>query len=202
MQNINNLSKKQDKELVELLMGGSQEAFTELYTRYHDQLFYNCKRYLNDEAGVEDIVQDIFMQLWETRDSLNVTSSFSGYLYTSAKNRVLNMFRQSDIHSRFAQYILANEKESSNETEDSIIDSDYTNLLNDLIESLPAGQKEIFRLSRIEGFTYQEIAEMLQTPVENVRKQVSRASKKIKELLSHHTDIHLQLVIAISVFFL
>ena len=202
MRKINELSEKQDRELIELLMGSSQKAFMELYTRYYDQLFNHCKRYLNDEASVEDIVQDIFMQLWETRESLNVTSSFLGYLYTSAKNRIFNMFRQFDIHSRFAQYILANEKDSSNETEDLIINNDYAKLLDELTEKLPPKQKEIFRLSRIEGLTHKEISELLQIPVENVRKQVSRASKKIIDILPHHTDIHFQLVITFWMFFL
>jgi len=202
MQKNDKISKKQDRELVALLKEGSQMAFVELYTRYHDQLFYNCKRYLNDEAGAEDVVQDIFMQLWETRDSLNVTSSFSGYLYTSAKNRIFNMFRQLDIHSRFAQHILANKKDSSNETEDLIINNDYAKLLDELIEKLPPKQKEIFRLSRIEGLSHKEISELLQTPVENVRKQVSRASNKIKDVLAHHTDINFQSVITFWLFFL
>ena len=126
---MDNFSTLQDKELVALLKEGSQQAFGELYIRYKDQLLYSCKKYLKNEAVTEDIVQDIFTQLWETRDSLHITSSFSGYLFISAKNRILNVYRQMDVHSRFAQYILDNEKEETNETEDAIIENDYADLL-------------------------------------------------------------------------
>ena len=194
---MSNFSTLQDKELVALLKEGSQQAFGELYIRYKDQLLYSCKKYLKNEAVTEDIVQDIFTQLWETRDSLHITSSFSGYLFISAKNRILNVYRQMDVHSRFAQYILDNEKEETNETEDAIIENDYADLLNELIECLPQMQKEVFRLNRIEGLTYKEISETLQISVENVRKHASLAVQKMKTNL----DIHIQRVILFLMFF-
>jgi len=202
MQNFNKLSKKQDRELVELLMGGSHEALGELYARYRKQLMYFCKQYLRNEADTEDIVHDIFLRLWEKRHSLNPELSFSGFLQTLAKNCITDKFRHFDVHARYVRNMLVNEMDSTNETEDSIIDGNYTELLNELIERLPPGQKEIFRLSRMDGRTYKEISELLQTPVENVRKQVSRASKKIKEMLPQHTDIHFQMFITILIVFL
>ena len=187
---LNNLSKRKDLELLELLKNGSHSAFGELYARYYEPLNYYCTQYLNDEIGAEDVVQDIFLQLWETRDTLQVTSSFSGYLYASAKNRILNMYRQFDVHSRFAQYILVHETESTNETEDAIIENDYTTFLNRLIEQLPPMQKEVFRLSRIEGLTSKEIAEALNISDETVRKHSSLAMKKIKNQLINQLGIH------------
>ena len=195
------LSTMHDMELVALIKDGSELAFRELYMRHKDQLRYSCKKYLKNETMTEDIVHDIFTQLWDTRNTLHITSSFSGYLHTSARNRIINMYRQYDVHSRFAQYILDNEKEITNETEDSIIEKDYADLLNGLIESLPPMQKTVFRLSRIEGLTYQEISEKLQISVENARKQTSLALKKIKTHLAKHTDIHFQDFIIFLLFF-
>ena len=201
MQKISELSKRQDKELVGLLMDGSHEALGELYARYRKQLMYYCKQYMRNESDAEDIVQDVFVRLWERRDSLNPELSFSGFMQTLAKNCITDKFRHIAVHARYAQNTFVNETDSTNETEELIIDNDYRELLNDLIENLPTGQKEIFRLSRIEGLTHKEISELLQTPVDNVRKQVSRASKKIKDLLSQHTDIHFQMVITFWMFF-
>ena len=199
MQKINVLSEKQDKELVELLIGGSQEAFGELYIRFRERLMYFCKQYMN-ETDAEDIIHDIFLLLWEKRHFLGAVSSFSGYLQTMAKNYILKKFRHLDVHSRFARNILMNETDSVNETENTIIDNDYAKLLDELIENLPPKQKEIFRLNRIEGLSYQEISELLQTSVENVRKQISLALNKIKDQLSQHTDIHFQMIITILMF--
>ena len=201
MQKINVLSEKQDKELVELLKDGSREALGELYARYRERLMHLCKQNLKNDADAEDIVNDIFLKLWETRHTINSELSFSGYLHTMTENYIKNILRHLDVHLRFAKNIYMNAIDSTNETEDSIIDNDYTDLLNELIESLPSGQKEIFRLNRIEKYTYQEISELMQMPVENVRKQVSRASKNLKDRLSNYTDINFQTVITILIFF-
>ena len=186
MPNINEISKKQDKELVELLMGGSQEAFGELYVRYRKPLMYSCKKYLKNEAESEDMVHNVFLRLWETRHLLNPELSFAGYLQKLLHNSIMYKFRQSDIHSRFAQHVLMNANDLTNETEDAVIERDNARLLGELIESLSPKQKEIFQLIHIEGLTYKEISEMLQIPVENVRKNASLALKKIKEHVVKH----------------
>jgi len=190
MLDIENLSAKQDKELVALLKKGSHQAFGELYARYKDRLTYFCKRSLKDENSAEDIVHDIFLQLLETSDGLNPELSFWGYLQKIAQNRILNEFKKFDVHSRFVQYIIINGKESTNQTENTIIDKDYAKLLNELIESLSPKQKEIFQLSRKYGLTYKEIAYRMQISVETVREYMYFALKKIKKHLMQHADIH------------
>ena len=184
------LSNLQDKELLELVTNGSRPAFGELYTRYKGSLLRYCKQFLKDETGSEDVVHDIFLQLWERRDSLKTIVSFPGYLHTLAQNRILNMFRQFDVHSRFAQHIIMNKKDSTNETEDLIIDNDYAKLLNNAIESLSPRQKEIFQLSRIQGLTYREISELMQISLDTVQEHASLALKKIKGYLKQHADIY------------
>jgi len=201
MPDAGKLTDKQDNELVALMKNDSRRAFGELYIRYYDPLRYYCKKYLNDEAEAEDVVQDIFIQLWETRDTLNITSSFSGYIYAMAHNRMLKLLRQFDVHLRYAQQILMNAKEDTNETEDSIIDDDYTVLLNKMIEKLSPKQKEVFRLSRIEGLTYKEIADQLQISVPAVQKHVSNVLEKIKGYLEQNKIIHFKAVITFFIFF-
>jgi RNA polymerase sigma-70 factor (ECF subfamily) len=191
----------QDKEIVALFKEGSQKAFEVLYARYKRQLLYLGKRALKNETDLEDMVQDIFVQLWETRDSLNPELSFSGYVFTLMRNRILYRYRHFDVHSRFAQHILINAEDSTNETEDTIIENDFTVLLNGVIENLPPMQKEIFLLSRKEGLTYKEISEMLQISVPAIQKHVSISLKKIKEHLKLHADIHFQAIMPFLIFF-
>jgi len=202
MAKTNDILIKQDKELVELLIGGSQEAFGELYARFRERLMYSCKQYMRYEADADDIVHDIFLKLWETRHFLNPELSFSGYLQTITRNYTMKKFRHFDVHSRFVRNMFMNGTDATNETEDTIIGNDYAKLLNELIERLPSKQKEVFRLNRIEGFTYKEISELLHISVENVRKHASLALKKIIELFEQYTDVHIQTVIIFMMFFL
>ena len=184
------LSKKNDRELVELLIDSSQPAFNELYARYKNRLMYICKRYLKSEAESEDLVHDIFLRIWETRHFLNPELTFSGYLKTITQNCATDKLRHFEVHSRFAKNVLMNMTDSVNETEDTIIDNDYAKFLNELVDCLPARQKEIFRLSRMEGLTYNEISEMLEISVPAIQKHASLALMKIKEQLIRHADIH------------
>ena len=199
MPNINEISKKQDRELVELFIGGSQEAFGELYARFRKPLMYSCKKYMKNETESEDIVHDVFLRLWETRHSLNPERSFAGYVQILVHNSIMYKFRQSDIHSRFIQHALMSAGNLTNETEDAVIGNDHVKLLDELIESLPPRQKEIFRLNHIEELTYKEISELLQMPIDNVRKNASLALKKIKNQVTEHTDINFQTVILIFI---
>lgn len=185
------LSEKKDCELVEYLIDNSQSAFSELYARYKDRLMRLCKRYMKDDDEAKDMVQDVFLQLWETRHLLNPELSFSGYVQTIAQNIAMDKLRHFEVHARFARNILMNGTDATNETEEEIIDKDYMQFLNELVESLPPRQKEIFRLSRIKGLTYKEISEILQISIPAVQKHASLALQKIKEHLQRHADIHL-----------
>ena len=202
MPNTNELSKKQDRELVELLMGGSQAALGELYARYRERLIHLCRRSLKNEADSEDVVHDIFVKLWENRHSLANVSSFSGFVQTMAQNYITDKLRHLDVHLRFAKNVRMKEIDSTNETEDAIIDNDYTELLNKLIESLPTMQREIFRLNRVEGRTYKDISEILKMPVGNVRRYAALASKKIKDQLLKRKIILFLTIITFLTFFL
>ena len=199
MSRVNELSKKPDEELVLLFKNGSQQAFEQLYIRYKGRLVHYCKWLLKDDAESEDIVQDIFLHLWEKRDVLNIEVSFSGYVHTLAQNRVLNVLRRFDIHSRYASSIVLSSKDYTNQTEEMILDNDYAKLTHALIESLSPRQKEVFQLSRIKGLTYKEIAEQLQISVETVREHASLALKKIEKHLAKHADIHFKTLIILLI---
>jgi len=196
------LSGKLDHELVRLLMDGSQAAYAELYVRHKDELLYTCKQFLNNETEAEDIVQYIFIQVWEKREVLNPELSFSGFIHTLAHNRILNLLRQLGVHARYAQYVLANEQDLTNETEDTIIDNDYAMLMNEIMDNLSPKQREVFRLSRIEGMKYKEIAEKLQISIPAIQQHASIALKKIKGNLKKYADINFQTVIPFLLLFL
>ena len=195
-------STMQDKELVALFKEGSQSAFKELYIRYKDRLMYYCKRMMRDKMSSEDIVHTIFLQLLEEKNCLNPELSFWGYLHTLAQNRILDEFKRFDVHSRYARHILLNTEEANNQTEDSIIAGDYEKLLNELVESLSPRQREIFRLNRMQGRTYKEIAEKLQISPNTVREHATLALEKVKKQLSQHTDIHFKTVMPFLILFL
>jgi len=190
MQAIGNTSKMQDNELVELLKNGSQEAFKELYDRYKEVVIRVSKKFLKDTDSAEDILHDIFLQVWEKRETLNPELSFSGYLYTLTKNTILNEMRHAKTQASFVQNILMTEDDSTNQTYDKVIENDYAKLLNVIINSLSPAQKEVYQLSHIQGFTHKEIAERMKISVNTVNVHATLALKKIRKYLTRYADIH------------
>ena len=188
------LSTLQDKELVELFKEGSKQAFEALYLRYKKKLMYFCNRLLRDETRAEDIVHDVFLQIFDTFDALNPEKDFFGYLQTIAKNRILDEFKKYDVHLRYAKEININENEAINQTENLILDNDYAKLLKKVIDRLSPKQKEVFRLSRIYGLTHKEIAERLHISLPTVKEHATLALKKIRKQLAKHADIHFKTV--------
>ena len=188
---------KSDEELVAMIRCESRIAFGELYSRYKGRLLYFCNRFTKDNTIAEDLVQDIFIQIWETRDMLNPDLSFSGYVHTIAQNRIISFFRKIDIHSRFVCYMLKNQSELTTQTEYMVVNNDYTELLDKAIETLSPKQKEVFTLSRMQGLTYKKISEKLRISVPTVQEHASLALHKIKEYLSRNTDICFKLFVPI-----
>jgi len=177
----NELSKKQDQELVALFKEGSQKAFEELYIRYKKKLTQFCKYLLRDEIRAEDIAHDVFLHVFETYDALNPELSFIRYLQTIAHNRIMNEFKRFDVHLRYAQSTIIHGNDTTDQTENLILDNDYAELLKEMIDGLTPRQKEIFQLSRIQGLNYNEIAELLHISLPTVQKHASLALEKIKK---------------------
>lgn len=183
-------SKIKEKKLVELFKNASNQAFGELYVRYYDRLVNYCMHYNIERDEAKDIVQDVFLQIWEKRTYLDVNLCFSGYLHAIARNKVLQKFRQFDVHSRYAQHLICNAKEINNDTEKSIEYNDYANLLNSLIQDLSPRQREIFKLSRVDKLTYKEISTLLNITVLTVQTHVYIVLKKIKKFLENHDIVY------------
>ena len=190
MQDIGSISNMQDNELVNLLRNGSQGAFKELYDRYKEVLIRVSIKFLKDADSAEDILHDIFLQIWEKRETLNTELSFSGYLYTLTKNKILNEMRHAKIQAGFVQNMLMNEVDSTNQTFDTVIDNDYSKLLKVIINSLSPSQREVYQLSHIQGLTHKEIAERMKISVNTVNVHATLALKKIRKHLTRNADIH------------
>ena len=180
----------QDIELVILSKEGSKKAFEELYVRYEKILTRFCYRWLRCQTRSEDIAHDVFLQVFETYNTLDPEKSFYGYLQTIAKNRILNEFKKIDIHLLYAQKIIKTGDDATNQTENVILDNDYADLLNNMIESLSPKQKEVFIFSRIDGLTHKEIAQKMNISVATVKEHATLALKKMKKQLTKHTDLY------------
>ena len=101
-----NTSPSQEQELVLKLINDDENAFCELYSIYRNRLIYFAMRYLKSRDFAEDIFQDTFTIVWQSRKFINLDSSFSAYLYTIMRNRILNMLRDLEYQEQLKDYFV------------------------------------------------------------------------------------------------
>ncbi len=193
------IRKKTDTELVNLLIRDNETAFSELYVRYKDKLHYFCLSLLKSEEETNDIVQEIFIRLWESRIFINPDLSFSSFLYTIARNRILNYFRDMDIDAKAKSILAQNKPVEEDVIESNLIYTEYQNILKEAIEQLSPQRKKIFNMSRMDNLTHKEIAEQLGISVNTVQEHISESLRFIKTYFGKHSDISISILLYLMI---
>ena len=178
-------AKNDDYELVNRLKNGEQEAFERLFKKYHDKLFYFSFRYLRSKEEAEELVQDIFMKIWEIKEDINPFYSFNNYLFTIARNTLFNIHRKKINVKAYKDYLVHFFVEYSQDATDVPQFNDTKEYIDRCIAELPDQQKKVFRLSRFEGLSYKEISEMLNISSRTVEAHIRLAMKSIKSKLKN-----------------
>lgn len=174
---------KAEKELITLLKQGDALAFDELFEQYGKKLYGFALSYLKTENEAEELVQEVFVRLWENRKSLKPDQTFRSYLFTIALNQIRKYFRKKAIAIRHLSQLDQTDFDYDNQTEEKIDYASTLSRIEQVIEQLPSRKKLIFKKSRIDGKTSKEIAEELNITAGTVDNQVSEAMKIIRETL-------------------
>jgi RNA polymerase sigma-70 factor (family 1) len=173
-----------DSELTSRLKDSDHAAFTEIYKRYYYLMFVHAYKKLRDEDQAKDIIQELFTTLWVKREFGLNTTNLAGYLYTSVRNRIFDLFAHQKVESNYIDslrdYIDTNKSVSS----DSLIrEKDLRAYIEKEVQALPPKMRLIFEMSRKENLTHKEIADKLSISENNVSKQVNNALRVLKTKL-------------------
>lgn len=156
------------------------KAFELLYHRYKEKIYFFSLRYLADKSDSEEIVQMVFISLWEHRKTLDVSKSIKSYLYKITVNHIYNYLKKKAIQRRYIETELLKSEGYSNSTLDNIFYIELEKKIKLIISSLSPQQQLIFRLSRFEGLSHEEIAKKLELSIRTVENQIYRVLKVIK----------------------
>ena len=180
-----NLSDRADEELLARLKNGHEDAFDCLYYRYRNKLFTIAYNRLRSKEVCEELVQDLFADLWQKHADLQITNNLSSYLCTAVKYSVLDHIRGQKIRGRYVSEILASATRSLSTTEDALENEELKFHLTKSIQALPEKCREVFVMSRFEDHSVQEIAEKLNISPDTAKYHISTALKKLRLNLKH-----------------
>ena len=184
-----------ERSLVLRLIEGDEDAFCELYAAYKNRLIYFAMRFLKSREYAEDIFQDAFAVVWQGRRFINPDASFSAYLYTIVRNRILNQLRDLSNQDKLREQILSQAVNYTNETKDEIIANDLRQFISRALQQLTARQREIFQMSRERQMSHREIAEVLGISVNTVQESISISLRTLRTYLEKNSIVSADLIL-------
>lgn len=179
-----------ERALVIRLIDGDEDAFCELYAAYKNRLLYFAMKFVKSRSFAEDIFQDAFTVVWQSRRFINPDASFSSYLYTIVRNRVLNQLRDASKEDKLKESILAQAIDYTDSTKDNILADDLKNIIGHAMEQLTSRQREVFEMSREALMSHKEIADALGISVNTVQEHISSSLKVIRLYLVKYSDTY------------
>jgi len=172
-----------DNLLVTRIRQNDKDAFRILYGRYCKKIYFFSLKYLGNSVEVEELVQSVFINVWENRESLDATNSVKSYIYKAAVNYIYNYLKKRTIRAKYIESQMQRDEVHANHTDEQILFNDLERTLNSVIGTLPLQQQKIFQLNHYEGLTHKEIAMKLDLSVRTVENQMYRAQKSIRTVL-------------------
>lgn len=172
-----------DITLTEQLKLGSHAAYTEIYERYFGVLYVHACKRMYDHEEARDLVQEIFFNLWSRREYLIPEKGVAPYLYSSVRNRLIDLMSKQSTYSKYITSLSDLSKTSTCVTDHLIREQQLAAIIEKEIDALPPRMREVFRLSRKNHFSHKQIAEQLQISELTVKTQIKQALKILRHKL-------------------
>jgi RNA polymerase sigma-70 factor (family 1) len=168
--------------MIKGLRSGRESAYEQLFKDFYKPLTVFANSFVKDLETGKEIVQDLFVHLYEKRKTLAITTSLKSYLYQSVRNRCLNHLKHQQVQKMHHDQMKP-ELDFSDNLEDKIRETELEHMVSKVVDQLPPKCKRIFIMSRVTGLSNGEIAEQLELSKRTVETQISNALKVLREKL-------------------
>jgi RNA polymerase sigma-70 factor (family 1) len=173
-------SNHSDQDLVNLLKAGNLSAFNEIYERFNGLLYIYARKMVKDKDEAEDLVQEVFITLWDKAGSLELKNFLSSYLYSAVRYKFFDLVSRRKVRSDYAAAFQTLIEDASWTTDDYINEKELSALVEKEVANLPVKMREVFELSRNAGLSHREIAGKLNLSEKTVRNHVNHALKILR----------------------
>lgn len=189
---------KNDSDLLRLLKHGDEEAYLQLYDRYHSGLYTWLLGFVKIPEFAQDIVQEAFLKIWEVRGRLNPDLSFPAFLYKISRNRAVKLLKKAAADEKLRARIHTYLQQSAEDPALKLQWQQYQELLHKAVASLPPQRQKVFRLCRQEGKSYEEAARELGISKNTVKEHMVAAVKDIKKYIHNIDDLSIMMLLLLA----
>jgi RNA polymerase sigma-70 factor (family 1) len=170
------------------LKQGDRTAFRAIFDRYQKRVYHFVFSITKSDYVAEDIVQEVFIKIWTKREALEPNGSFEAFLFTVARNLTYNHLRSIANQQALKEEFWKNISHLSKQTEDTILLTEYETLVEDILQNIPTQKRSIFILSRYQGKSNQEIADLLGISQKTVKNHLWATLQIIRRQLGPHLE--------------
>lgn len=178
-----------DEQVLMRVKESDYVAFQLLYNAYSQRLYVFILKIVKDVDVADDVLQMTFVRLWKNRASIELDKNFDAYLFRISSNLSVDVLRQIAQDARKKAHLSQNNTAFSLSVEESFLIKENRETIAQLLTQLPPQRRQIFQLCKLEGYTYQEVAEELNISVSTVSNQLVAAVKKLREIMRKHKDL-------------
>ncbi|HEX5655507.1 MAG TPA: RNA polymerase sigma-70 factor [Chitinophagaceae bacterium] len=164
-------------------------VFSGIFRQHEHKLYTLALRLTKSDQSAKDIIQEVFLKLWEQRESIHNISNMEAWLYRITENKVIDFLRKAAADNRLKQRIWSQLGQILNEAEQHVAAKEYNQVIKEAIGQLPPQRKLIYQLHKEEGMNYQQIADELQISRHTVKNQLFSAVQSIRRFISRHVKI-------------
>ena len=176
-------------ELLTRLKKGDKEAYLLLYDRYHLSIYNWALKLVKIPQLAEDIVQEVFLKIWQIKERLNPQQSFPAFIYRISRNKAFTILKKISTDEKLCSQVMTRLAIYPESAENRVLWKQYEQLLINAVEQLPSQRQKVFKLCRHQGKTYEEVAEELGISRNTVKEHMVMAVKNIKEYFYQYGDI-------------
>jgi len=183
------LDRLENMDLLTKLREGDEPAFIQIYNQYRSKIYTYAYQLCKSSDTAEEIVQEVFIKIWQKREQLNLELSFNAYIKKITLNHVLNHLKKVARERVLQEQIFHTIEVSSNRTDDDMMEKELRKIYEEAIDRLPHQKKIIYKLSRVEELSHDEIALQLNISKNTVKNHMVEASRSIRDYVSKNGSI-------------
>lgn len=180
-----------EAQIIKQLCRADEKALKWVFDHYHRRIYQFALQFLKNESLSEEVVQDTFLKLWLNREKIKSNQPIAPYLFTIARRNVVDIYRQKIVSAKAMQHAYLVAELSRNYTEDQVLQRDVEKLMEEVMQQLTNQQQVVFRLSRVNGLSYEEIAEEMSISKNTVKQHLVAALKTMRTYFSRHDLLYL-----------